>query len=308
MRWLALLLLVPTALALTQTLEDMGIEAVAENHCVSWEIPYRLVGDCTPVLYIILSSGEAKILDNGREVLRADERGAYRVLLDGEGTVTIILCPGKEGRGKIDKRSMLTCVRTPLARISIQEKKYKLGYNIVSLKVCNEGTQDLNGRLILRFPPFMAPLSPLKSVEVKAGKCMDVNIPVIVSFTYGPVNMPPICVEYNDPFGISRVCTSVHPTEAEEGGAAICVVSPQIVEIFNPLPFSLRIGETIIEPFSAISGEHIDENTLSFCEKVFYVERREYVPRSDPKDAILVGLILMGFAGIWARWERVKKG
>lgn len=304
MRWLVLALLVPPAFALTQTLEDMGIEAVARDRCVSWEIPYRLAGDCTPVLYLILSSGKVHVLDGGRDVLKADAPGAYRALLRRGGTLTITLCPGKEGRGEIDRRSALTCVRMPLAEISVEKKNYRQGHDTVSLRICNRGTRDLNGRLVLRLPPFMAPLRPVESIQVGAGDCADVNIPVIVSFAHGPVNMPPICVEYNDPFGTSRACTPLHPTEAEEGGSPTCVVSARIAEIFNPLPFPLKLNGTVIEPLSSVLVDSSDENALSACEKVFYVRHIEYEPKSDPKDAFLAGLILMGFAGIWARWEK----
>ncbi len=309
MRWLPLLLLLlPPALAITQTFEDMGIDGLTTDRCVSWEIPYRLEGECTPLLYLVLLSGDVNVIDNGTPVLHADTPGSYRVLLGREGIVTVVLCPGKEGRGQIDRKSAITCVRTPLAKVSIEKRDYYVqGYDTVSLEVCNEGTLDLNGRLILRFPPFMAPLSPLKSVYVNAGECIDINIPVIVSSAYRLTNMPPICVEYNDPFGTSVVCSPIYPTRAKEGGAATCVVSPQIVEIFNPLPFSLKLGGASIEPFSYVYMPRTDENALSLCKKVFYVEHKEYEPKSTPREAILAGLILMGFVGIWARWERVKK-
>ncbi len=310
MRWAALILLLPLAHALTQTFSDMGIHPVAtqEMGCKTWEFPYDVRGNCTPVLLLHVVSGDVNVIDNERLAFQTDKPGTYRILLQGTGRIKIILCPGKGGRGEIGEDSVVTCRRMPLARVEIEKKDFRLGFDDYTLHVCNVGTESLEGNVLPASPPFMAPSVPRIAIHVDPGDCRDVSVPVIVSFPYPLVNMPPQCVAYRDPWGEYRACTETFPTRPEGAPRATCLLWPQKAEIFNDTPVYLEAGEVPIPPVSSKTVEKNDVNTLSVCYKVIEVRRRRYRPEREPRDAVLSGLILMGLAGIWARWESVKKG
>ncbi len=310
MRWAVILLLIPLAHAVTQTFSDMGIHPLTttETGCKTWEFPYDVRGDCTPVLLLHVISGDVNVFDNGEITFEADEPGTYRILLQGAGRIKIVLCPGKAGRGEIGADSLVTCRRMPLASVDVEKKTFRLGFDDYTIHVCNEGTEVLDGDVLPASPPFMAPRVPRIRVRIDPGACRDVGVPVVVSFKYPLVNMPPQCVEYEDPWGRYRVCTDTFPTRPEGGPEATCVVWPQKAEIFNDTPVYLEAGETSIPPVSSKTIDKNDVNALTVCSKVIEVQRRDYKPERVPRDAVLSGLILMGLAGIWARWESVKKG
>jgi len=306
----ALILLLIPGTGLCETLAQMGMHPYvgAGYGCRVWEIPYKTSGQgCTPIAVIRLLEGNLTLSEGNRVLLAINRPGVYRIGIQKEGTLVMRLCAGPTG-AKVDENSLITCLRIPLPVISVERKIFRVGYDFYEVNVCNRGTALLKGVFMPASPPFMAPLVPEYSIALEDNTCTEINVPVIVSFPFPLVNMPPQCITYHDVFGRAQACSAIFPTEAKRGEDITCVVSPQIVEILNRSPQIFELNGLSIQPFSYISVPKNEKWVLSHCKKVFRVEKREYKAKKSPKDAVLAGLILIGFAGIWARWESVKKG
>ncbi|MDN5358720.1 MAG: hypothetical protein PWP76_563 [Candidatus Diapherotrites archaeon] len=308
---LAIVLLLPAALAAVQTFREIGITPTVgpleKNR--SWEIPYEFQEGCTPFASITLLSGKLTVMDGNAVLLKTKRPGTYRVVLKRSGVVRITLerLEG-EGEAKIDEKSFIACDRVPVIETNIiSPDVWKVGgYTGVSVVLKNTGTADANGVLLLKNPWNAAPLEPPGKITVPAGGETTIQLTMLTTKENSKVLFPGQCFEYRDKYGRAEVCTDSTTFRAEKNVPVACIIYPDTIELFNTGYVETEIKDQILLPRDSIFTGINETNGASMCEIGVKIQKSPFVEETDLSVYYSLILTLLGIIGLLVSEKRLK--
>lgn len=308
---LAAILIVGTAAADVQTLDEMGIDARVGkfDDARTWEIPYEFGEDCTAFFTAILKAGELRVFDGNELVLHAKKPGKYRVLLRGRGLMRIALrrVPG-EGEASLDGGSFIACDRVPVVtlEVNVPETWSVGGYTPVTVRLVNRGTADAEGFLVLESPWNAAPLRPPGKIRVPAGGEKEITITMLTLKENNKVLFPRQCFEYRDKYGRVESCADSSVFAARKAVPVGCIDRENGTELFNMGYLDLELGPEVIPPRKSAYVGLREGPGEEICAIKVQIQKMPFTENPDVSLALAAILATAGIIGILASEKKLK--
>ena len=308
---LVAVLIVGTAAAAIQTLEDMGVRTYVGNFddMESWEIPYEFNGKCTAFFTAMLETGELKIFDGNDLLIHTKKPGKYRVILENAGVMRIVLKRMQGDReARLNTDSFIACDRVPVVTMEINvPKTWNVGgFTPVMIRLENRGTAEADGVLTLNSPWNAAPITPPKKIHVPAKGEVNVIILMLTVEENNKVLFPRQCFEYHDEYGRSESCVDSTVFAARKSVPVGCIMREEEIELFNKGYVDLELGSEVIPPRKSIFTGLLSDPGEEICAFQIQIQKIPFMENSNRSIALAAIMAVLGIIGIFASEKKLK--